>query len=130
MKKLSILLVAVLICWAIPVFAWSPNLKVDGHLSLRTSVADNYDLDKTAVDNVNYTQLRTRLYLSSDLAENIAAKALLQKLGGDSRYGAAAETAQNIQDNIRVAQAYVTVKKIAGLVDLSAGRQEINKKFV
>ncbi|MFH1563936.1 MAG: hypothetical protein ABIF11_11070 [Nitrospirota bacterium] len=129
-KTLSCLISGMMILVTSAVFAGInyPDINVTGQVSLRaTDVANLDDFKDNAGDNINAIESRLRLFLSSDLADNVKLSAMLQK--NKKTYGEDADTLLSVQNEVAIKHANIAINGIADKVDLVVGQMEYGKKF-
>ncbi|MEW6102773.1 MAG: alginate export family protein [bacterium] len=142
MKKALLSLAAIMIV-ALPVLAKMPKINVKGEIRVRgeeiNNVGDFKNFDVTnaplADDKDSHVKHRVRVWLDSELSDGVGAHICLQKADGTPTYWAnqGAGNLNKLQDNIALRHAYFTIDDVAGLADLSLGRQgigELNRELV
>jgi len=77
----KILIIALITAFlSFPAFSEVENVKVGGQIRFRAYLYHRYDLERSTDtnDHVDYIEQRTRVYLASDLTENVFAKVTIQ----------------------------------------------------
>jgi|GEM_PF-5391800 len=133
MKK-TLLSLAAIVVVAYPVLAKMPKIDVNGELRVRGERINNLDGTNTtaqgAYDDLDdHVKHRVRVQLDAVLSDGVGAHINLQKPDDRREWGRLDQTSVgSLTDNVSLRHAYITIDNIAGLVDLSLGRQEIGKK--
>ncbi|HAW50066.1 TPA: hypothetical protein DCX16_03855 [bacterium] len=130
MKK-TLLGIVVAMIIALPVLAKMPKINVGGEVKVSAEEINNIDFKNTDPVGLNddkdsHVKHRVRINLDAELSDGIGAHFCIQKNDDASTYWARGErTLQELQDKLTLRHAYLTVKDVGGLVDLTLGRQGI-----
>lgn len=129
-KQLSYLVVGMFVLGSTSAFAALnyPDINISGDVSVKAIDVTNLDDFKDdAGTNINTIQSDLKLSLASNLADNVALSALLQK--EIRNYGGPEDSVTGLQNDTSVKRANLKLSKIADNVDLTVGRQEVGQRF-